>query len=198
MLEKLPSLLKNLQARLSLLNLQKKPNDQVSEFVEPSEYSYPREVILYRRISVIISVIFIFLIGLNLLLDANLNLQKKNLDLRVAKTDSYSEFEKSYRNTAETLNRYQSLMKIKSNMYDRFLLVYYSIPEGVSVTNLVIDQEKFKITLSSKNVLLYSKLINTYIKDPLTKTLYLDSAYLTADPVDDSSIYTVSMRGEFK
>lgn len=187
--------MKNLLAKLSQL---RKPKEQIPEFVDSSEFSHPSEVLLYRKISIVISIAFFLIFVANIFLDFSLNTQKAKIDSTVEKINTYADMEKNYRNTAETLVRYKSLMSSKSTMYDRFLLVYYSIPEGVKTESLKIDSEKFTINLSSANILLFSKLIDTYINSPLVKTLYLDSASLRSTDQEGKTEYNVTLRGIFK
>jgi len=181
--------LKNLPASLSQ---QRKQNNTSSA---DSETHYPKEVIVYKTISIILCVVFVLLFFVNLSLDLQLNSKKASLDKVVSRVESYSDLENSYNRVGNSVALYKTLRENKVSMSDRALSVYSSIPEGITVNSLCLAPDVFQMYLTGHNVLVFSTLIDKYAKNPMISSISLDSATLL---VEDQDYYQVALRGVFK
>jgi hypothetical protein len=195
MLEKLPSWLKKLQLNLSL---QRKLNDNTSKISESEGFTYSSEVVLYRRISTFICLVFIPLFFVNAFLNFQLNSLKKDIDARVVRISSYDALEQSYLSVAKSVVTYKKLINTRVSLYDRLSVIYASIPEGITITSLSITPAEFHISLEGDNLLLFSFVLDKFVKSPLIGTLYLESASLKGSSAEGVESYLVSIKGIFK
>lgn len=146
-----------------------------------------------------ISLLFILVFFINLFLNSRLLSLKKDLDTKLAKLETYSEVETSYIAVAKSITKYKNLKDTKVSMYDRVLVIKDSIPEGISITSLRVSPSEFRIVLSGNNLLLFSFVLDKYVKSPLISTIYLENASLTGEEEDtEIATYGVTIRGIFK
>jgi len=188
--------LKNLpQVKLSL---PRKPKEDFSSdtlsFSESSATLGSKEKYIYKLISIVISSIFIVLFFISVFLNIRLSSLKSNIDAQVLKVDAYAQVEASYGSIAKSLNTYKSVRDTKTSIYNKTLVVYEDIPNGIVINSLNITDVDFHISLSSTDLLLFSKLIAQYLRSPLVSSITLESANLSSI----TQGYLVSIKGTFK
>lgn len=187
--------MKNLQVKLSQL---RKPNNEVSNVSQESEYTYPTEVLSYRLISVIIGVLFLFTFVINKIVDRQLNTLKNSMDGTVQRIESYQYVEDEYVSISKSLDKYQSYKTTKIPLSKKVEVGLKSVPSDLSVENFTVSDADFTINLKGKSVLSFVTLIDSYFKNPLITSVILDSASIVSNNESEETQFSVNLKGVFK
>ena len=185
--------MRNLQASLSQV---KKPNPLDELTFSEVTTTRPSVIYLYKYISFVLCVLFIAVFLTNLYVDSLLTSKKEVLEKSSLRISGLSYFEKTANLLDKTITRYKELVSSKDVIYTRFFSVYSAIPSEMKLSSFTLSKTDFSLFLTGDNLISFSKLLDTLVKNPLIKEIYLQDASLILS--EDVSTYNVAIKGVFK
>lgn len=148
-------------------------------------------------VNVLVCVIFIILYFVSSLLVFRNNYLYNNLQQNLITLNELSDTENEYLSIVKSIEDYKKLQQGSSKISEKLYSIKGVIPDNIEIINLLINNNQFEISVSSKQLINFSVLLNSYLENDKISYLYLQDVSLDYDTSDEAT-FTVKLNGEFE
>lgn len=144
--------------------------------------------------TVLLIAVFVALTFVNQGFKSSLDVQKQEQTKLISDLQELEEKQKAIVNLEKKIKFYQNILSIKSSLADKSDFVVDHINPGLKINGIKLNHSEFNVSLSGKNIYLFTQLIVQYLEGDKVGEVSIGSA--SFDSSKDE--FTVELKGVFK
>lgn len=148
----------------------------------------------YYIFSIFVALIFVVLVSANYFIDKSLNSKKTEQIHLVYELNSLEKDSIQVQELDKKIKFYKNSVESRTSLIDKTALILDDIDPQLRLNNADVSFEEFKISLSGKNIYLFTKLIFRYLEKDYVSEVSIVSANFDTSSED----FTVELNGVFK
>jgi uncharacterized lipoprotein YehR (DUF1307 family) len=175
----------------------KVPSNQpeaVSESLIATEEVSPKVLNRYFWLTVFVLSLFILISITNIFLNTFLMAQKDEQNKLISSLDRLSSVENNITGLSRKISFYKNSLVSRKLLSEKTEFILDRIGPGLVVNNARVTHEKFNVSLTGKNVYLFTRLIMYYLQDKFVSEISINSANYSPTTQE----FMVELSGVFK